>query len=67
MNDEIYDFSLPVNDDLTLTAKFELIEEDVPFYMYVLAIVVFIFVISTNYKGSRKKLKRKLKRELLKK
>ena len=67
LNDEIYDFSLPVNDDLTLTAKFELIEEDVPFYMYVLAIVVFIFVISTNYKGSRKKLKRKLKRELLKK
>lgn len=64
LDDDVYDFSLPVNKDIKLIAKFERIEEPVPFYVYVLAFIVFILVVITNYKGSRKKLKRKIKRKL---
>lgn len=67
LKDEIYDFSLPVNEDLVLVAKFEKIEPDVPFYIYVLAFIVFSMAILTNYKGTRNKLKRRVKRKLLKK
>lgn len=67
LDDGIYDFSLLINNDLTLIAKFERIEPEVPFYMYVLAFIVFSLAVLTNYKGSRSKLKRKIKRKLLKK
>lgn len=65
LDDELYDFSLPVNEDIKLVAKFEKLEEEIPFYIYVFAIIIFILMIMTNYKGSRTKLKRKIKRKLI--
>ncbi len=67
LDDEIYDFSLPVTSDIKLVAKFEKISESVPIYIYVIAIIVFILVIVTNYKNSRRKLKTKVKNKLKKK
>lgn len=65
--DELYDFSLPVTSDLTLIAKFEKIEDSVPIYIYAIAIIVFVLVIATNYKNSRRKLKTKVKNRWKKK
>jgi len=62
---EVYDFSTPVEKNITLVAKFEKIEE-VPMYVYVIGIAIIILSLITNYNGSRKKLKRKLKKKLMK-
>lgn len=65
--EELYDFSTPVTKDIKLVAKFEKIEEEIPFYIYVVGIILLVLVIITNYKGSRKKLKRKIKSSVKKK
>lgn len=65
--DELYDFSTPVTKNIKLVAKFEKVEEEVPFYVYIIGIILFIIVIITNYKGSRRKLKRKIKTRVKKK
>ena len=67
LEDEVYDFSLPVNDNIDLTAKFEKIEEEIPIYVYVIGIAIIIIALVTNYKGSRNKLKRKVRSEIKKK
>ena len=67
LDDEIYDFSLPVDEDIKLVAKFEKIEEEIPIYVYVISIIVIIIALITNYKGSRNKLKRKIKADIKKK
>lgn len=67
LNDEIYDFSLPIEEDVKLTAKFEKIQEEVPFYVYIIGGIVIVVSLITNYKGSRNKLKRKVKSNIKKK
>lgn len=67
LDDEIYDFSEPVNKDIKLVAKFEKIEEEIPMYIYIIGAVIIIVALITNYNGSRKKLKRKFKSSIKKK
>ena len=64
---ELYDFSLPIEKNITLTAKFEKIEDDIPIYIYVIGGGIVLLSLITNYKGSRKKLKRKIKSNVKKK
>ena len=67
LDDEIYDFSLPVTKDLTLIAKFELIEESYPLWVYIIVGIIILVAIITNYNGARTKLKRKINKEIKKK
>jgi len=67
LDEEIYDFSLSINSDVTLVAKFEKVKEDVPIYVYVISIIVIVLALITNYKGARRKLKNKIKKEIRKK
>jgi len=67
LDGELYDFSLPVEKDIKLVAKFEKIEEEVPTYVYIIGGAIVIIALLTNYKGSRNKLKRKLKSRIKKK
>ena len=67
LDEEIYDFSLPVNSDITLVAGFEKIEEEIPIYVYVVSILIIVIALITNYKGARRKLKNKIKSDIRKK
>ena len=67
LDDELYDFSLPVSENIKLVANFEKIQEEVPIYIYILAGITLILVIITNYNDSRKKLKHKIKANIKKK
>lgn len=67
LDDEVYDFSLPVTKDLTLIAKFELIKESYPLWFYIIVGIIILVAILTNYKGARTKLKRKINKEIKKK
>lgn len=67
LNDEIYDFSLPVEDNIELVAKFEIIKEEYPIWIYIVTGIIVILAIITNYNGSRTKLKRKINSALKKK
>lgn len=67
LDEEVYDFSLPVTKDLTLIAKFELIEESYPLWVYIVVGIIILVAIITNYKGTRKKIDRKIKRTIKKK
>lgn len=67
LNEEIYDFSLPINEDITLVAKFEKIEEELPIYVYIVVLVITVLALITNYKGSRTKFKKKIKSTIKKK
>ena len=67
LDEEIYDFSLPVNNDIILVAGFEKIEEEIPIYVYVIGIIIIVIALITNYKGARRKLKNKIKTDIRKK
>lgn len=67
LDDEIYDFSLPVEENIELIAKFEIIEEEYPLWIYIIIGIVILMLLVTNYNGSRNKVKRKLKSALKKK
>ncbi len=67
LDDEIYDFSLPVEENIELIAKFEIIEEEYPLWIYIIIGIVILILLVTNYNGSRNKVKRKLKSTLKKK
>lgn len=67
LDDELYDFSLPVEVDIKLVAQFEKIEEEIPAYVYIIGGVILVLAVITNYKGSRNKLKRKIKSSVKKK
>lgn len=67
LNDEIYDFSLPVEENITLIAKFEIIKEEYPVWIYIVVGIIILIAILTNYNGSRNKLKRKINSTLKKK
>ena len=67
VDDEVYDFSLPVEKDITIIAKFEKNNEEVPLYVYIIGGIVIAVALITNYKGSRKKLNRKIKSSIKKK
>lgn len=67
LNDEIYDFSLPIEENIELIAKFEVINDEYPIWVYIIVGIVIIIALFTNYNGSRNKLKRKVKRTLKKK
>lgn len=67
LDDEIYDFSLPIEKNIKLIAKFEKIDEEIPLYIYIIGVAIVIVAIITNYKGSRNKLKRKVKSSIKKK
>jgi len=66
LDDEVYDFSLPVTKDLVLIASFESIEDEYPLWVYIIVLVIVLIAIITNYKGTRKKIKRKIKSTLKK-
>ena len=66
LEDEIYDFSLPVTQDLMLIAKFEVIEE-YPVWVYIVVGVIILIAIITNYNGTRTKVKKRLNKEIKKK
>ena len=67
LDDEVYDFSLPVTKDLMLIAKFEVIKEEYPIWVYIIVGIIILIAIITNYKGTRTKVKRKIKSDLRKK
>lgn len=67
LKEELYDFSLPVEEDITLVAGFEKIEEEIPMYVYVVGGIIITVALITNYNGSRNKLKRKIKSNIKKK
>lgn len=67
LNGEIYDFSLPVEENIELVAKFEIIEDEYPIWVYIVIGIIILVAIITNYNGSRTKVKRKLKSTLKKK
>ena len=67
LDDEIYDFSLPVEENIELIAKFEQIQEEYPIWVYILVGAVIIIAITTNYNGARTKTNRKIKSALKKK
>ncbi len=59
IDNQEYDFSTIVTNDLKLEAKFE--KQTIPVYVYVIMISIVIIMLITNYKGKRTKLKRKIK------
>ncbi|MBQ7136800.1 MAG: thermonuclease family protein [Bacilli bacterium] len=67
LDEEIYDFSLPVEKNITLVAKFEKIDDEIPIYVYIISGIIVVIAITTNYKGSRNKLRRKVKSSVKKK
>lgn len=64
LDDEVYDFSLPVTKDLMLIAKFE---EEYPIWLYIIVGIIILIAIITNYKGTRTKVKRKINKQIKKK
>ena len=67
LDEELYDFSLSVNSDITIIAGFEKIEEEIPIYVYIISIIIIVIALITNYKGARRKLKDKIKSDIRKK
>ncbi len=66
LGNEKYDFANIVTSDLKLEAKYEQIDKETSPYLYILAIIVIIIILITNYRGKRTKLKRKIKSSIKK-
>lgn len=66
LDDEVYDFSLPVTKDLMLIAKFKVVE-GYPTWIYIVVGVIILIAIITNYNGARTKVKKKINKEIKKK